>query len=84
MTSYDVMDLTRHVDELRHQLELCRPRRAAMSSHGVVAGRLSAALDSAARLVLLDSLSAPAAEITLDLAPGSVDVRLGVATPSSS
>jgi predicted transcriptional regulator len=40
------------------------------------AERLAAALDAATRLVLLDALSAAAGEITRDLAPGSVDVRL--------
>jgi len=41
-----------------------------------VAERLAAGLDAAARLVLLDVLSAAVAEITRDLAPGSVDLRL--------
>ncbi|MEO8827504.1 toxin-antitoxin system HicB family antitoxin [Lapillicoccus sp.] len=41
-----------------------------------VAERLAAGLDAAARLVLLDALSAAAGEITRDLAPGSVDMRL--------
>ena len=41
-----------------------------------MAERLAAGLDSATRLVLLDALSAAAGEITRDLAPGSVDVRL--------
>ena len=41
-----------------------------------VAERLAAALDAAARLVLLDVLSAAVGEITRDLAPGSVDMRL--------
>ncbi len=68
------MDLTRHVDELRHQLELAG--HAGGDDARVVAGRLTAALESATRLVLLDAISAAAAEITLDLAPGSVDVRL--------
>ncbi|MBO3084852.1 histidine kinase [Cellulomonas fengjieae] len=40
------------------------------------AERLVAGLDAATRLVLLDVLSAAAGEITRDLAPGSVDVRL--------
>ncbi len=40
------------------------------------AERLLAPLDAATRLVLLEALSAAAGEITLDLAPGSVDVRL--------
>ncbi|MDQ2795807.1 MAG: type II toxin-antitoxin system HicB family antitoxin [Actinomycetota bacterium] len=42
----------------------------------VVAERLAAGLDAAARLTLLDALSAAAGEITRDLAPGSVDMRL--------
>lgn len=37
---------------------------------------LAAGLDAATRLVLLDVLSAAASEITRDLAPGSVDLRL--------
>lgn len=41
-----------------------------------VAERLAAGLDAATRLVLLDALSAAAGEITRDLAPGSVDLRL--------
>jgi len=41
-----------------------------------VAERLAIGLDAATRLVLLDVLSAAAGEITRDLAPGSVDVRL--------
>ena len=68
------MDLTQHVEELRHQLELAA--EAGGDDARVVAGRLTAALESAARLVLLDEISAAAAEIALDLAPGSVDVRL--------
>lgn len=40
------------------------------------AERLAAGLDAATRLVLLDALSAAAGEITRDLAPGSVDLRL--------
>jgi hypothetical protein len=68
------MDLTQHVDELRHQLELAA--EAGGEDARIIAGRLIGALESATRLVLLDAISAAAAEITLDLAPGSVDVRL--------
>ena len=68
------MDLTQHVEELRHQLELAA--EAGGDDARVAAGWLTAALESATRLVLLDAISAAAAEITLDLAPGSVDVRL--------
>jgi len=38
--------------------------------------RLAGSLDSAIRMTLLDALSAAADEITRDLAPGSVQVRL--------
>jgi hypothetical protein len=41
-----------------------------------VAERLVTPLESAARLMLLDALSNAAGEITDDLAPGSVEVRL--------
>lgn len=41
-----------------------------------LAGRLIAPLDSAARLVLLEALAAAAEEITSELAPGQVEVRL--------
>ena len=41
-----------------------------------VAERLITALDAAVRLALIDALSAAAEEITADLAPGSVEVRL--------
>jgi len=68
------MDLTQHVDELRHQLELAA--ETGTDDVRAAAARLTAALDAAARLVLLDAITAAAAEITLDLAPGSVDVRL--------
>lgn len=68
------MDLTQHVEALRHQLELAAA--AGGEDARAVADRLIGALDSATRLVLLDALAAAAAEITLELAPGSVDVRL--------
>jgi hypothetical protein len=40
------------------------------------AERIAAGLDAATRLVLLDALSAAVGEITRELAPGSVDLRL--------
>lgn len=43
--------------------------------------RLTAPLDAAIRLTLLEALSDAAAEITRELAPGSVDVRLRGADP---
>jgi hypothetical protein len=68
------MELTPYVEELRHQLMVSA--EAGGDDARALAERLTAALDSSARLVLLDALSAAAGEITLDLAPGSVDVRL--------
>ena len=47
-----------------------------------LAERLIAVLEPAVRLTLLDALSAAAAEITRDLAPGSVDLRLRGRDPS--
>ena len=68
------MDLDRYVADLRTQLA------AAAETGGdearALAERLSGSLDAAARLVLLEALSDAASEITRELAPGSVDVRL--------
>src|SRR6185437_10083856 len=47
-----------------------------------LAERLSGPLESAARLALLDALSAATDEITRDLAPGSVELRLRGREPS--
>ena len=68
------MEITQYVDDLQRQLV----DAAANGSEETraVAVRLVATLDSATRLVLLDALSAAAGEITRDLAPGSVDMRL--------
>ncbi|MCR6688084.1 toxin-antitoxin system HicB family antitoxin [Cellulomonas sp.] len=68
------MDLTRYVDELQHQLATAAA--AGGDEARELAGRLAAPLDSAVRLVLLEALSTAASEITAELAPGSVDVRL--------
>jgi hypothetical protein len=68
------MDLTQYVSDLQHQLAVAA--EAGGDEARALAGRLTAPLESAARLALLDALSAAAAEITRDLAPGSVDVRL--------
>jgi len=68
------MDLTRYVEELKQQLtataELGGEDARALAQH------LVPHLESMVRLVLLDALSAAADEITTDLAPGSVSVRL--------
>jgi hypothetical protein len=74
------MDLTPYVDTLRRELAVAAD--AGGEDARALAERLSAPLDSAARLVLLEALSAAAAEITHDLAPGSVDLRLRGREPS--
>ena len=68
------MDLTPYVDALRQELAVAAA--AGGDDARALAERLTAPLDSAARLALLEVLSAAAAEITRDLAPGSVDLRL--------
>jgi hypothetical protein len=68
------MDLTRYVDELQHQLSTAAA--AGGDEARELAGRLTAPLDAAVRLVLLEALSTAAGEISAELAPGSVDVRL--------
>ena len=68
------MDLERYVTDLRRQL-------AAVAETGGdeargLAERLATSLDASARLVLLEALSEAAGEITREIAPGSVEVRL--------
>ncbi|HYB88141.1 MAG TPA: hypothetical protein VEC76_14890 [Streptosporangiaceae bacterium] len=74
------MDLTPYVASLRHELAVAAD--AGGEDARALAERLTAPLESATRLVLLDALSAAAAEITRDLAPGSVDLRLRGREPS--
>ena len=68
------MQLQPFVEDLREQL------LAAAGSQGqesrAAAERMTASIDAAAHLVLLEALSAAADEISVDLAPGSVQVRL--------
>jgi hypothetical protein len=68
------MDLGTYVSDL--QRRLVQSAESGGDDTLAVAERLTAGLDAATRLVLLDALSAAAGEITRDLAPGSVDVRL--------
>ncbi len=68
------MDLTPYVDTVRRDLAVAAA--AGGEDARALAERLTAPLDSTLRLALLDALSAAAAEITRELAPGSVDVRL--------
>jgi len=68
------MELGTYVDELQRQLA------AAASAGGdevrETAERLTTALDAAARLMLLEALGAAVSEISTELTPGSVDLRL--------
>jgi hypothetical protein len=68
------MDLTPYLDDLRTQLATAA--EPAGPEARALAERLTAALESSYRLALLDALSVAAAEITSELAPGSVEVRL--------
>ncbi|MGW6522300.1 toxin-antitoxin system HicB family antitoxin [Streptomyces sp. NPDC054962] len=68
------MDLTPYVDTLRRELAVAA--EAGGDEARELAERLTAPLESATRLTMLHVLSAATDEITRDLAPGSVDVRL--------
>ena len=68
------MELGPYVADLQRQLVDAASNGAEDSR--AVAERLAGGLDAATRLVLLDALSAAVGEITQDLAPGSVDLRL--------
>ncbi|MFE7621889.1 toxin-antitoxin system HicB family antitoxin [Streptomyces sp. NPDC057496] len=68
------MDLTPYVDNLRQELAVAA--EAGGDDARALAERLTAPLESAARLTLLNALSAAMGEVTRELAPGSVDVRL--------
>ncbi|WP_433252276.1 toxin-antitoxin system HicB family antitoxin [Actinomadura nitritigenes] len=74
------MDLMPYVENLRRELAVAA--EAGGPDARALAERLTGALDSAARLALLEALSAAADEITRDLAPGSVDVRLRGGEPA--
>jgi len=68
------MNLNQYVESLHR--ELVTAAEAGGPDSVALAERLTAPLESASRLVLLEVLSAAANEITAELAPGSVDVRL--------
>jgi hypothetical protein len=74
------MNLTPYVDALRRELAVAAA--AGGDDAQALAERLTAPLESAVRLALLDALSAAADEITRDLAPGSVELRLRAREPS--
>jgi hypothetical protein len=68
------MDLQPYVDAVRHELHLAAAAGGAEAQG--LADRLSAPLEPAIRLALLEALSAGVEEITSELAPRSVEVRL--------
>jgi hypothetical protein len=74
------MELAGYVESLR--TELLVAAEAGGEEARALAERLLAPLDSATRLILLEAMSAAADEITRDLAPGSVEVRLRGRNPS--
>jgi hypothetical protein len=73
------MDLTPYVENLRRELAVAAD--AGGDDARALAERLTAPLESAIRLTLLDALSAAADEITRELAPGSVELRLRAGDP---
>src|SRR5580700_9543204 len=68
------MDLTEHVESIRRQFAAAA--EAGGDEAKAQAERLFAPLESAIRLALQDALAAAAEEITTELAPGSVELRL--------
>jgi hypothetical protein len=73
------MQLNIYTDNLRQQLAIAA--EAGGDEARALADRLTAPLESAARLVLLEALSAAADEITGELAPGAVELRLRSGNP---
>ena len=73
------MDLTQYVENLRRELAVAAG--AGGEDARALAEHLTAPLESATRLMLLDALSAAADEITRELAPGSVELRLRTGEP---
>ncbi|HEY7619161.1 MAG TPA: hypothetical protein VH834_05275 [Solirubrobacteraceae bacterium] len=73
------MDLTPYTEQLRRELGVAA--EAGGDDARALADRLTAPLESAIRLMLLEALSAAADEITVELAPGSVELRLRSGEP---
>ena len=68
------MDLQPYVDAVRHELNVAAAAGGADAQ--ALADRLTAPLESSIRLALLEALSEAAEQITRELAPASVEVRL--------
>src|SRR5829696_5902377 len=73
------MDLTQYVTSLRGELAVAADAGGEEARR--LAERLTAPLEPAVRLMLLEALSAAANEITRELAPGSVELRLRSGEP---
>lgn len=69
-----LMDVTPFVENLRRAL--AASAAVADPETRAAVENLTTALDSAVRLTLIDALSAAADEVTRELAPGSVEVRI--------
>lgn len=74
------MELTPYVEKLRAELAVAAETGGEEAR--ALAERLAVPLESAIRLTLLEALSAAADEITRELAPGSVEVRLRGLNPA--
>jgi hypothetical protein len=74
------MDLTSYVSNLGR--EFATLAEAGGDEARALVERLTGSLESAIRMTLLDALSAAADEITRDMAPGSVELRLRGRDPS--
>jgi hypothetical protein len=68
------MELTQYVENVRRELTIAA--EVGGEDARALADRLLPPLDAAVRLTLLEALSAAAEEISAELAPGAVDVRL--------
>jgi len=68
------MELTQYVENLRRELTVAA--EVGGEDARALADRLLSPLEAAVRLTLLEALSAAAEEISAELAPGFVDVRL--------
>jgi hypothetical protein len=73
------MQLSRHLERLRDRLVLVAEGEKEEDARA--AQRLIASLDDSVQLMLLDVLAAAAAEITRELAPTSVELRLREGEP---
>jgi hypothetical protein len=73
------MNLELYVESINRQLAIAA--EAGGDEAQALAERMTAPLESAIRLTLLDAMSAAADEITSELAPGSVELRLRTGEP---